>query len=73
MLLHAGNWTRVTWMKCQSANHFTIETLVVNEGDFKKDFYKIKAPISPILHYLPQIEMIKIGHKSLPIIRAYNL
>ena len=23
LLFHAGNWTRVTWVKCQSADHYT--------------------------------------------------
>ena len=25
-LVHAGNWTQVNWVKCQSANHHTIQT-----------------------------------------------
>ena len=61
MLVHAGNWTQVTWVKFKSADHYTIWTLLFNKVDFNKVSYRIKALIS-----LPQIKTIDIGHKSLP-------
>ena len=53
-------------MKCQTANHYTIQTLVLEEGEFEKVSFMIKTIISTNPS-LPQIEMIDIGHKSLPI------
>ena len=49
LCLNVGNWTLVTWVKCQSADHCTIQTLL-SEDNYV--YYIIKAPISPILHYL---------------------
>ena len=33
-MVHAGNWTQVTWIKCQSADHYTIQRLLSEEVDF---------------------------------------
>ena len=43
------------------------QTLVLEEGDFDKMPFISSNFINPSL---PQIEMIDIGHKSLPIIKA---
>ena len=64
LLVHVGNWTRVTRVKCQSANHYTIQALVV-EGDFNKVSYMYNKSSNFTNPSLPQIEMIDIGHKSL--------
>ena len=62
-----GNWTRVSCMKCKSADHYTIQTLLKSRVDQSKVSYEMKAHIftNPSL---TQIEIIDIGHKSLPII-----
>ena len=66
-MVHAGNWTQVTWMKCPIADHYTIHTLLSEEVDFNK--MKLNNKSSNITNpSIPQIEMIYIDHKSLPII-----
>ena len=54
-------------MKCPIADHYTIHTLLSEEVDFNK--MKLNNKSSNITNpSIPQIEMIYIGHKSLPII-----
>ena len=67
LLAHAGNWTRVTLVKCQSADHYTMQTLL-SGVDFKKVYYVYDKSYNFTNPSLLQIEMIDIGHKSLPII-----
>ena len=56
-------------MKCPIADHYTIHTLLSEEVDFNK--MKLNNKSSNITNpSIPQIEMIDIGHKSLPVIIA---
>ena len=50
IMVHKGNWTPDSRMKCKSADHYTIQRLLWNEVDYNKLIYEIKAPISPTLH-----------------------
>ena len=54
-------------MKCKSADHYTNQTLMYKRVDYNKIFYEIKKSnfTNPPQ---TQIDMIDIGHKSLPII-----
>ena len=57
------DWTRVPWLKCQNADHYT----ALSEGvDFNKwIIYKSSNFTNPLL---PQFETMDIDQKSLPII-----
>ena len=67
-LVHSGNGARVTCVKYQSADHYTIQTLLSEQLDFDKLYYVYNKSSNFTNPSLPQIEMIDIGHKSLPII-----
>ena len=52
-------------MICKSADHYTIQILLENRVDYNEVSYEIKSPTNPPQ---TQIDVIDIGHKSLPII-----
>ena len=62
-VVHTGNWTPESCMKCKSADHYTIQGLLWIKVDYNKLTYEIKAPISPTLHK-PRLTWSILGIKA---------